>query len=88
MTADEYKELRERIKKYEWLNENVRVLKRHRENCENGISIIRPINKLNSEEITCWYNCMGDGFQELVTQKVIEAFDEQIIRIEKQMEEL
>lgn len=31
---------------------------------------------------------MGDGFQELVTQKVIEAFDEQISRIEKQMEEL
>lgn len=35
----------------------------------------------------CGDMVFGDEFQELVTQKVLEAFDEQINRIEKLMEE-
>lgn len=49
---------------------------------------MRPVGWSTIEDVMCGYSCMGDGFKELVTQKVIEAFDEQVSRIEKRMEEL
>lgn len=50
--------------------------------------MITPEGVKCKDFVYCDFKCMGDGFQKLVTQKVLEAFDEQIIRIEKQMEEL
>lgn len=88
MTADEYKEMHEKIERYEELNNVLETLLRHKENCKSGVISIRPVGWSTIEDVMCGYSCMGDGFQELATQKVIEAFDEQISRIEKQMEEL
>lgn len=88
MTADEYKEIYERIEKYKSFDKSSQELIRLREGCKSGISLIRPFRCTTAEDVFCNDKIMGDGFQELVTQKVLEAFDEQIIRIEKQMEEL
>ena len=88
MTADKYKELREKIEKYESFDKSLKEVIRLREGCKSGISLIRPFRCTTAEDVFCNDKIMGDGFQELVTQKVIEAFDEQIRRIEKQMEEL
>ena len=88
MTADKYKELREKIEKYESFDKSLQEVIRLREGCKSGISLIRPFRCTTAEDVFCNDKIMGDGFQELVTQKVIEAFDEQIRRIEKQMEEL
>lgn len=88
MTADEYKRIHGKLEKYEELNDVLKTLSRHREDCKSGIVEIRPVGNSMIESVMCGYSCMGDGFQKLVTQKVTEAFDEQIGRIEKQMEEL
>lgn len=88
MTADEYKELHEKLKKYESLDNELKLLISLRKGCKLGISLIRPVRGEDAEDIYCNDKGMGDGFQELVTQKVLEAFDEQISRIEKQMEKL
>ena len=88
MTADEYKAMHDKAKKYEYLEECLRVIKNRKKDCEKGISKIIPVSEYGENEFVLKYTCFGDGFQKLVTQKVIEAFDEQISRIEKQMEEL
>jgi len=88
MTADEYKEMTEKTKKFEELSDSLQALKNRKSFCENGIDKIITSPGTSGNEICLDYSCYGDGFQELVTQKVIEAFDEQISRIEKQMEEL
>lgn len=88
MTADEYMELRKRIEKYEQCNNVLKTLTRLRNYCKTGIMTMTPVGDSITQEILCSYTGLGDGFQELVTQKVLEAFDEQISRIEKQMEEL
>lgn len=88
MTADEYKELHEKLKKYESYDKSLQELIRIREACKSGISLIRPFRCTTAEDVFCNDKIMGDGFQELVTQKVLEAFYEQIRRIEKRMEEL
>ena len=88
MTADEYKELNERIEKYESYDKTLQSLIRFRGCLKSGISLIRPVGGTTYEDIFCGDMVFGDGFQELVTQKVTEAFDEQIRRVEEQMEEL
>lgn len=88
MTADEYKEIHDKLEKYEELNDVLKTLSRHREDCKSGIVEIRPVGNSMIESVICGYSCMGDGFLELVTHKILEAFDEQISRIKKQMEEL
>lgn len=86
MTADEYKEMRNKLETYKSIDDTLRSLRNHRADCKSGVAVITPEKK--KSHVYCDFECMGDGFQELVTQKVIEAFDEQISRIEKQMEEL
>lgn len=86
MTADEYKSMHRKLVDYKELDDILRNLKNHRADCKSGVAVITPEKK--KSHVYCDFECMGDGFQELVTQKVIEAFDEQISRIEKQMEEL
>lgn len=88
MTADEYKELYEKLKKYESYDNTLQSLIRFSEFLKPGISLIRSIGGTTYEDVFCGDTVFGDGFQELVTQKVIEAFDEQISRIEKQLEGL
>ena len=88
MSADEYKAMHDKTKLYEYLEECLRVIKNRKKDCEKGISKIIPASEYGENEIVLKYTCFGDDFQELVTQKVIEAFDEQIKRIEKRMEEL
>lgn len=88
MTADEYKSMHEKTKKYEELTDSLQALKNRKSFCENGVDKIITSHGISGNEICLNYSCYGDGFQELVTQKVIEAFDEQIRRIEKQMEQL
>ena len=88
MTADEYKEMHEKTKKYEELSDFLQAVKNRKSFCEHGVDKIITSPGISGNEICLNYFCYGDGFQELVTQKVIEAFDEQISRIEKQMEQL
>lgn len=88
MTADEYNEMHDKIKLYEYLEECLRVIKNRKKDCEKGISKIIPVSECGENEFVLKHTCYGDGFQELVTRKVLEAFDEQISRIEKQMQEL
>lgn len=88
MTADEYKEMHEKTKKYEELSNCLQALNNRKSFCEHGVDKIITSPGISGNEICLNYSCYGDGFQELVTKKVIEAFDEQISRIEKQMEEL
>ena len=88
MTADEYKEMHDKTKKYEELSNFLQTLKNRKSFVEHGVDKIITSPGTSGDTICLNYSCYGDGFQELVTQKVIEAFDEQISRIEKQMEEL
>ena len=88
MNESEYRAAQERIEKYKSLVDTLRSLKRHRAHCESGVLVITPDRENKKNHVYCDFKCMGDGFQELVTQKVLEAFDEQISRIEKQMEKL
>ena len=88
MTADEYKAMHDKTKKYEELTDSLQVLKNRKSFVEHGVDKIITSPGTSGDTICLNYSCYGDGFQELVTQKVIEAFDEQISRIEKQMEEL
>lgn len=88
MNESEYRAAQENIEKYRSLDDTLHSLKRHRSDCEAGVSVITPEGVKCKDFVYCDFKCMGDGFQKLVTQKVLEAFDEQIIRIEKQMEEL
>lgn len=88
MTADEYKSMHRKLVDYKELDDILRNLKNHRNDCKSGVSVITPNSENQKNYVYCDFKSMGDGFQELVTQKVIEAFDEQISRIEKQMEEL
>ena len=88
MTADEYNEMHEKTKKFEELSDYLQALNNRKSFCEHGIDMIITSHGISGNEICLNYSCYGDGFQELVTQKVLEAFDEQIKRIEKQMEEL
>lgn len=88
MTADEYKSMHEKTKKYEELSDYLQSLNYSKSFCEHGIDMIITLPGISENEICLNYSCYGNGFKELVTQKVLEAFDEQISRIEKQMEEL
>lgn len=88
MTADEYKAMHDKTKKYEELTDSLQDLNNRKSSCKSGIDKIIISPGISGNEICLNYSCYGDGFQELVTQKVIEAFDEQISRIEKEMEEL
>ena len=88
MTADEYKEMHEKTKKFEELSDYLQALNDRKSFCEHGVNTIITSPGTPGNEICLNYSCYGDGFKELVTQKVIEAFDEQISRIEKQMEEI
>lgn len=86
MTADEYKEMRNKLEAYKSIDDTLRSLRNYREDYKSGAAVITPEKK--KSHVYCDFGCMGDGFKELVTQKVIEAFNEQIRRIEKQIEEL
>lgn len=88
MTADEYNEMHRKLIDYKELDDTLQNLKRHRDDCKSGVAVITPEGENKKNHVYCDFKSMGDGFQELVTQKVIEAFDEQIRRIEKQMEQL
>lgn len=88
MTADEYNEMHEKTKKYEELSDFLQDVKNRKSFCEHGVDKIITSPGISGNEICLDYLCYGDGFRELVTRKVVEAFDEQISRIEKQMEEL
>ena len=88
MTADEYKSMHRKLVDYKELDDTLKNLKRHRADCKCGVSVITPDGENKKNHVYCDFKSMGDGFQELVTQKVIKAFDEQISRIEKQMEKL
>lgn len=88
MTADEYNEMHDKVKKYEELTDSLQALKNRKSFVEHGVDKIITSPGTSEDTICLNYSCYGDGFQKLVTQKVIEAFDEQISRIEKQMEEL
>ena len=88
MTADEYNEMHEKTKKYEELSNCLQALNNRKSFCEHGVDKIITSPGISGNEICLNYSCYGDGFQKIVTQKVIEAFDEQISRIEKQMEKL
>ena len=88
MTADEYKEMHEKTKKFEELSDYLQALNNRKSFCEHGIDMIITSPGISGNEICLNYSCYENGFKELVTQKVLEAFDEQIKRIEKQMEEL
>lgn len=88
MTADEYKAMTDKTKKFEELSDCLYNLKNRKSFCENGIDKIITSPGTAGDETCLNYSCYGDNFKELVTQKFIEAFDEQISRIEKQMEEL
>lgn len=88
MTAEEYKEMHDKTKKFEELSDSLQDLKNRKSFCEKGIDKIITSPGVCGCEMVLNYSCYGEGFQELVTQKVLEAFDEQISRIEKQLEEL
>lgn len=88
MTADEYKAMHDKTKKYEELTDSLQALNNRKSSCKRGIDKIIISPGISGNEICLNYSCYGNGFKELVTQKVLEAFDEQISRIEKQMQEL
>lgn len=88
MTADEYNEMHRKLVDYKELDDTLQNLKRHRNDCKSGVSVITPEGENKKNHVYCDFKSMGDGFLKLVTQKVIEAFDEQIRWIEKQMEEI
>lgn len=88
MTIDEYKELHERTKKYESYNQILQQLIQFRDYCESGISLIRPIKGTTQTDVCCADVGFGNGFQELATKKILEAFHEQIECVKKQLEEL
>lgn len=88
MTVDEYKEAHRKLVDYRGLDDTLQNLKKHRDDCKSGVAVITPDGQNKKNHVYCDFKSMGDGFQELVTQKVLEAFDEQTSRIEKQMEEL
>ena len=88
MTVDEYKAMRRKLVDYKELDDILRNLKNHRADCKSGVSVITPDGENKKNHVYPDFKSMGEGFQEIVTQKVLEAFDEQISRIEKQMEEL
>lgn len=88
MTVDEYKSMHRKLVDYKELDDILRNLKRHRDDCKSGVAVITPDGENKKNQVYCDFKSMGDDFQELVTQKVLEAFDKQISRIEKQMEEL
>lgn len=88
MTADEYNEMHRKLIDYKELDDTLQNLKRHRDDCKSGVAVITPDGENKKNHVYCDFKSMGDDFQELATQKVIEAFDEQISRIEKRMEEL
>ena len=88
MITDEYKVMREKVKKFEELSDYLQTLNDRKSFCECGVDKITTSSGTSGNEIYLNYSCYGNGFKKLVTQKVLEAFDEQISRIEKQMEEL
>lgn len=88
MTIDEYKELHERTKKYESYNQILQQLIQFRDNCKSGIVLIRPIKGTTQTDVYCNDVGFGNGFQELATKKILEAFHEQIECVKKQLEEL
>lgn len=88
MTIDEYKELHERVKKYESYNQILQQLIQFRDNCESGITLIRPIKGTIQTDVYCNDVGFGNGFQELATKKILEAFHEQIEYVKKQLEEI
>ncbi len=83
MTAEEYMELSGKVRKYGELSSDINLLEFTRKHLENGVTGIK--SESGFEDLS---DFGSEGFQELVTQKVLEAFDEQICRIKKQMEEL
>lgn len=83
MTAEEYMELSGKVRKYGEISSDINLLEFTRKHLENGVTGIK--SESGFEDLSDF----GDeGFKKLVTRKVLEAFDEQIRWLEKQMEEL
>lgn len=83
MTESEYAEARERVNKY-WDLENIHTrLKFERSIISRGVLSITAFHK---REIDCCGR--HEGFQASIRDTLLELYDNEIAKIEKQMEEI
>lgn len=86
MTEQEYNEQLIRVEKYHDYESIIKNLESKKMCFSDGIGKIKSINGLYESEPREEY--YGDGFPKLLTDKILEAYQEQIEMIQKKMEKI